>query len=319
MDETSPRYCPSCGKAVKEGASFCTSCGAALGGAAPPAPEAPTPEGAAATPPPDIPPVPPAAPGESVPITGAPGAPPPMEAVPVARKSKAPLVLGIAGGLLVLGGIVVLVLWLALWRGGAGGTGDPMALAEKYIAAMEKGDVDAYMDCFEPDFFSLEENPLLEGMGMDVKKMLEMAFKMSEISFRDVKLELRSERGDAATVETTSGTLVASVMGFEQKVDLADDPLVFEMVKKGGRWYLTDDPMPGSISPEMDFEDMDMDMDMDLDTEDLEGQDLEDLEQMLPEDLDLEDLENMSPDELMRLLEELERMLEEMPSESSGT
>ena len=228
---------------------------------------------------------------------------------------------------MIAGGIAVLVLWLAVWRGGAGGTGDPVALAEKYISAMENGDAKAYMDCFEPGFFKMEDNPIFKDM--DIEKMIEMTFEISEMKFSDVRLEKRSESGDKAEVVTTSGKLTASIMGFEQEYDLAEDPLVFEMVRKGGRWYLVDDPMPGSMGTEFDLEDMDLeDMDLedmeDLNPEDLEDMipedlDLEDLEEFLPEDLDLEDLENMSPEELQRLLEDLERMLEELPEEGTSS
>lgn len=246
------------------------------------------------------------------------------------KKSKAPLILGIIGGILVAGGIAVLVLWLTLWRGGAGGTGDPVALAEKYISALEEGDAQAFMDCFQPEYFSMEDNPLLEGMGMDAKKMIEMTLKMSDFDFQGVQLEKESEGGDRAEVVTTAGKLKVSVMGFEQEYDLAEDPMRFSMERKGGRWYLTEDPMPGSMGMDMDlegmdsFEDMDSEGFEDLNPEDLrellpEDMNLEDLEELLPEGMNLEELENMSPDELMKLLEELERMLEELPSEGTSS
>lgn len=207
-----------------------------------------------------------------------------------------------------------------------------MALAEKYISAMENGDAKAYMDCFEPGFFKMEDNPIFKDM--DIEKMIEMTFEMSEIDFQDVALEKKSESGDRAEVVTTSGKLKASVMGFEQEHDLADDPLIFKMVKKDGRWYLVDDPMPGSMSTEFDLEDMDLE-DMGFEDEDLEEMEdlnpedleellpedmnLEDLEEFLPEDLDLEELENMSPEELEKMLEDLERMLEELPEEGTSS
>lgn len=327
MDEAAQGFCPGCGKPVKGGASFCIHCGTALGAQGGPPEAAGGAEGAPAagaaraeeavsvpTPSAGAPPVPPGAPPYAAPGAGGVGEGAPMPGAAPARRSKAPLVIGILGGILIAGGIAVLVLWLAVWRGGAGGTGDPVALAEKYIAAMENGDAKAYMDCFEPGFFKMEDNPILKDM--DIEKMIEMTFEMSEIDFQDVALEKKSESGDRAEVVAASGKLTASVMGFEQEYDLADDPLVFKMVKKDGRWYLVKDPMPGSMSPEIDFRDMDLEDMEDLIPEDLN---LEDLEEFLPEDLDLEDLENMSPEKLQRLLEDLERMLEELPEEGTSS
>jgi len=326
MDGEVENKCPSCDKPLKEGASFCTNCGAAVGapaGAAAAAPPAestqplPPPQAAAAPPVPPAdaaPPAPPGVEGAGAGIVAA-GAVPPTPP----RKNKAALLVGVIGGILVVAGIVVLVLWLAVWRdgGGGGGTSDPIALAEKFLSAMEKGDVDAYLDCFEPGY--LEDNDILESMGMDMKELLEMTFDMAEIELGSYALELESEKGSEAVVVTTEGTLTISVMGFDQEYDLADDPMEFVMVKEGGRWYLTQDPMPG-MGTEMDFDDLEFDDESmeDLDLEDMDLEDLnmddlnlEDLEEMLPEGMSLEDMENMTPDDLEKLMEELERLMEE--------
>lgn len=320
MNGEAEKTCPGCGKPVKEGASFCTDCGAALGG--------PAGAGDAATAP--VPPVTQEAtqplpqagiPAKAPPTTEAAGEEPPAPGYapgPPPRKSKAALLVGLIGGVLVVAGIVVLVLWLTMWRDGGGGTDEPIALAEKYISAMEKGDVDAYLACFEEGF--LEDIEIFEGM--DMKELLKMSFEMMTVKFEDYALELKSEQGSSATVVTTEGNAVFSVMGFEQEYDLADDPMVFEMTKKGGRWYLTQDPMPGSMGGDVDFDMDDLDMgDLeDLDMGDMEGfnlEDMEDLESFLPEGMSLEDLENMSPEQLQDLLDELEQLMEDLPGNSS--
>jgi len=232
-----------------------------------------------------------------------------MAPAPPAKRSKVPLAIGVIGGVLVVAGIVVLVLWLTMWKdGGGGGTGDPIALAEKYISAMETGNADSFFECFEPDYFSMGEFSFLEEMGMDAREMIEMAFEFTEFKFDGYALELESESGNTATVVTTSGTLITSALGFEEEYDLADDPLVFEMVKVDGRWYLSDDPMPGSMGGDINLDDLDIE---DLNIEDLNTEDLKDL---LPEDLNLEDLENledMDIEDLEQLLEDLEKQLEE--------
>ncbi len=295
------KTCPSCGAPHKEGASFCTNCGASL-----PAPEAAAagvyppaagPPGTESPPPGPPPPAPPAA--EGAPETPMPG----MVPAPPVKRGKAPLLLGLIGGILVVAGIVVLVLWLTVWSGGEAGSGDPISLAEKYISAMEEGDVDAYFECFTEDFFSMEEFDFMEEMGMDVKGMIEMAFDFSEFRFDGYGLELVSESGDKAKVVTTEGTLFISSMGFEEEYDLADEPMVFDMVKVDGKWYLTDDPMPGSMGGDVDLDDFDFE---DMDLEDM------DFEEMLPDDLNLEDLEDLDADQL---LEDLDKLLEDMPAE----
>ncbi len=329
MGTETGKSCPNCGKALKEGAAFCTNCGAAVGAAADApgagtervereATQSPTPPAPAAAP---VPPGPPAAgvEGGEMPAAEYAPAPPP-------RKSRTALIIGVLGGLLIVAGIVVLVLWLTMWRDGkAGGTDDPIALAEKYMSALERKDVDAYFDCFKEDF--LEDNPIMEGMGMDMKELMEMTFKMMEVRFDDYALEVESERGSEATVVTTRGKATMSVMGFEENIDLADDPMVFEMVKEGGRWYLTQDPMPtASMGGDMGLDGEDLEFDLedmeDFDLEDMEEllpEDMEDLEQFLPEGFDLQDLEDMSPEDLEKMLEELEKMFEDMPVGEEST
>lgn len=213
--------------------------------------------------------------------------------------------LGVLGGLLLVAGVVVLVLYLTLWRDGGGGTGNPVALARKYMEALEKKDVDAYMACFEEGFFSWEDNPVLEGMNLDPRRMLEMAFNFTDFSFKGVELELQREECDEATVVTTAGRMVVSVIGIEEEEDLAQNPLTFRMARKGGRWYLTEDPMPalgGGFNP------LQQDMDMDMDE-----YDLEDLEEYLPEGWSLEDLENLRPEDVEELIRELMEEMEGPP------
>jgi hypothetical protein len=170
----------------------------------------------------------------------------------------------------------------------------------------------------------------LEMSEEDIMEYVRMAFEMMEVEFDGVELEVTSQQGDKATVVTTAGTMKAGMFGFEEEVDLADDPLEFNMVKEGGRWYLTENPMGDTMGSGMDFdmgdlEDFDIedleDLDMD-DLEDLNLEDfnLEDLEQYLPEGMDIEELMNMSPEELEQMLEELEQLFQDLPQpEESGS
>ena len=327
MEGENEKACTNCGSPVKEGASFCTSCGAAqaapgeaAAAAAPPPVPPPGPE--AAPQPPGVAAPPPMAPPAAE--AGAPGAPMPG-AAPMAppKRSKAPMVIGIIGGVLVLCGIVVLVLWLTVWKDGGSGSGSatPIALAEKYIEAVEKGDVDAYIACFEPDFFNVEDVPFIEDF--DPKEFINMTFEMADFGFEDVSLEVESETSDRATVVTTGGTATVSFIGVAEEVDLVDDPLEFKMVKKDGKWYMVDDPMATIMSGGVDLDGMDLD-----NLDELVPEDLQDLENLIPEDLNIEDFENlipeelniedMSPEELEQMLEDLEQLMQDMPLEENS-
>lgn len=253
--------CTNCGAPLKEGASFCSKCGAAV---------APAAAAAAAAPPSGEPPSPPGEAPPAPPREGAVAVPPPAPGAPEARRSKVPLVLGIIGGVLVVGGIVALVLFLTLWSGNGEGADTPQALAQKYMDAVEKGDVDAYMACFPPDFF--EDGPFMEELGIDIKDILEASFQFLDVEFDGVSLEVGSETDNRAAVVTTGGTMLVDTFGMGGETDLADQPLEFMMVSENGTWYLEEDPLQAVTGGGID-----------LDLEELENLDLDEL------DLQLED------------------------------
>lgn len=247
MQGEKEKVCASCGAALRQGVSFCTHCGAAAGAAA-------VTEAAVTV-----------------------EQPPPAPGAPAPGRSRILLAAGILGGLLALGAAVFLVLYLTLWRGD-GGTGDTMALAEKYIHALEDGDFEAYRDCFDPDAFALEDMDGLDyfDLGLDHKNITkwgEKFLEMAEFEFEGVRLEETSRSEKKATVVTTAGTASFSVFGLDREIDLAESPLEFKMIRKKGRWYIAESP----INSMMDREFRDMD--------------LEDLEEYLPEDMrDFEDM-----------------------------
>lgn len=314
MEDKNKVTCASCGAEVAEGSAFCTSCGAAM--AAPPTP----PPGTAIEAPPPLAPPPGAAYEAAPPVPGtAPAAAP--------RRSKAPLVLGIVGGLLIAGCVVVVLLgwavgpkWFAAGSKG-GGSGSPIALAEKFMRALENGDFDAYMACFEKDFLKdgIEDSAFTEGLGFseeDIMEYAKMAFEMMDVKFDGVELEVTSEKGDKATVVTAGGSMTMAFFGFETEIDLAKTPLKFNMIKVGGTWYLTENPLEAATDTAFDV-DADLEDYLDMDLEDIVPEDMQDI---LPEGMDLGDLEDMTPEELEQLLEELEFWLqEEVPSGGQGT
>lgn len=264
--------CLSCGAPFKEGASYCTKCGATLAPMEGAAAAAASPQGGPPpSPPSETPPLPPpSAPPPGVQQLGMAAAAPPPPGAPKEKRGKTPLILGIIGGVLIVGGIVALVLFLVVWSGSGDGADTPQALAQKYIDAMEKGDIDAYMACFPPDFF--EDIPFMEELGIDIKDMLEASFQFLNVKFDGVSLEVESETGDSAVVVTTKGTMLIDTFGMEGETDLADQPLEFIMVKENGSWYLTEDPMQAVTGPgaDLDLENLE---DLDLDQFDLQFED----------------------------------------------
>jgi hypothetical protein len=45
-------------------------------------------------------------------------------------------------------------------------------------------------------------------------------------------------------VVTAAGKLYMNPLGVEKEIDLGWEPLRFEMVREGGRWFLTQNPLP---------------------------------------------------------------------------
>jgi zinc-ribbon domain len=262
-------FCPGCGTQLPEGTKFCTNCGAHLEAGSTPPPQGPP------APPGNIYQGPPVPPGPAYPVQppgvppGAPGqfaAPPPagyethaMGYEPLPAKKRMGLILGIIGGVVVVAGIVVLILFLTVFNGGGGGgTNDPTALANKYISALQNKNTDSYMDCFEADYFENMAG-FTDYLNMDPKEMINMMLKVADFKFSDVQFKVQSQASDSATVVTTAGKGSVSVMGMNRELDMAQEPLTFNMIKNGGRWYMTEDPLGGtglgeSGSSDFDFE-----------------------------------------------------------------
>jgi hypothetical protein len=300
MEDETGNNCPSCAATVKEGTAFCTKCGVALtraAGAAAAAsqPGEPPPPTSGETPPAP----PPGAPQQGM-AAAAPPPAPPASAAPKTKHGKAPLILGIIGGVLVVGGIVVLVLYLAVWsgNGGEGGTNQPVALAQKYMNALEYKDAAAYVDCIDARYF--------EDIGLtlaEAEAMVEGYFMMLDVDFKEVELEVKDTRKNYTVVVTTGGTLEINSLDYSEDIDLAGDPMYFYTFEQGGRWYLEDDPMDQVMGPDIGYEDGG---EYDFNLEDFNLEDLEQLE------LDIEELERMLED---MDIEELEKILEDMDIE----
>ncbi len=229
-------YCPRCGRGYREEDSFCSACGTFLRGSRRAATEVQGSAGgeaeeggSALRPRPEV--------GTWV-AAGA-GA-----AVRRDRRRLA-VALGVTGAVMLAAGAAVLVLYLAVWRAGGNGSGDPVSVVRRYMRALEEKDVVSLTDCFAEEGMSAEGEGFLEGLGLDPRRLLEMAIHFMEVSFRNVGLELEYERGGRAAVVTTGGNMTVSVLGMEARTDLGEEPLRFELYRRGGRWYLARDPLSG--------------------------------------------------------------------------
>ncbi|MGQ9757352.1 MAG: zinc-ribbon domain-containing protein [Actinomycetota bacterium] len=237
-ERTKP-FCPRCGKEAREGVTFCTACGLDLrvgtrdgaaqegeGDAARPLPGKATEAPEHETPPRARPPEP--------------GALSTSSAAAGAGRKRLALVLGGLGALFLVAGAVLLVIYLALLREGVR---DPMDLARRYMKAAQEKDLDALEECFDPEYLSAGDLGVLEEMGLDARGLAAWMMSFVDIRFSGVKLKVEHEDARRALVVTTAGSLSYSIMGWEQELNLGSDPMHFRMVRKGGRWYLDQDPI----------------------------------------------------------------------------
>ncbi|MDI6874848.1 zinc-ribbon domain-containing protein [Candidatus Solincola sp.] len=282
------RFCPRCGKEAREGDSFCTACGADLRGGGDDRP-AEAERAAVAKQAVDG--------GDSSlarPLGAEAAAAAPGVAPGASGRKRLALVLGMIGGVLLVAGAVLLVLYLALWRGG-GDVGDPLSLARKYMRALEEKDVEAMEECFDPYYLTAEDRANLEDLGLDTRGVFEWAMSLVKVSFSDVKLRVEHEDAQNAVVVTTAGSLSFSVLGWNKDFDLGVDPMRFRMTKREGSWYLTEDPineiMDENLSPE---EEMEL----------FEDSDIRGLLEELMKDMGLDDRELQDLKELWREMEE---------------
>ncbi len=206
-------YCVRCGREVEKTASFCMYCGACLTGEE-----------------------------TYVPLPRVPAEAPPAPARTVRGRRRLALLAGAVGCLTIAAAATLLILYLLSWRGAK--SDDPLSLAYRYMRALEEKDVDSYLGCFAEGRFFSEDGLLRENMGVDPRKLLELGFHFMEVEFQDVGLKLERKGVHDASVVTTSGTLVVSVLGMKTETDLGEEPVRFRMTRQDGRWYLAEDPLP---------------------------------------------------------------------------
>ena len=152
----------------------------------------------------------------------------------------------VVGGLVILSGITVAILFLTV-RDASGGADSPEALVAMYMTSLEQEDVQSYMDCFEFEHF--ED---IWGRGISekyVQAMLKGFMALGDIRFEGVELETVS--GDDASVEMRAdkGKIITTGFLLDVDYDVAEFPMSFKMYRKGGSWFLANDPMKGIVAP----------------------------------------------------------------------
>ncbi|MEW6555048.1 MAG: hypothetical protein AB1384_12275 [Actinomycetota bacterium] len=190
------------------------------------------------------------------------GAPPVQYGPQPPKKSSMPWVLGILGTLVVGGVIVVLLLGFAVgpkWfvgdEDGGGGTaaGSPEQIVEDFFESLEKQDAKMLLGTMPPEFV----DGIKEALGDDYIDLMEEYF--FDYFPEDLKIDIEKMEseidGDTAEVTIVEGTMsYTDEYGDKVSQDAADaDMDAFELVKIGGKWYLSEDTL---IDMGFDFSDI---------------------------------------------------------------
>ncbi len=290
-------YCPECGKDIGPDSRFCPFCGKALsaegepaatgtGGGAqspatpPAAPPPPFPAQDAAAPPPTASQPPSEVYAPTAPQTyTSPGAVPPTPAGPTAqpaaydtpgKKSPLPWILGILGAAVVAAAVLVLV--FVVFKGDGGKT-DTKAMERPvldFFESLEKKDAKMLVGVMEPDFVKEFKDLLGKGLVEFLDEyFLAQAPDDLHFDIRKMKTEVQGE--GRASVKIIEGTMTYTDEYGDRVSEEASDADMdsYEVVKVGGKWYLSEDTL---IEMGFDFSELeDMDMgELDLDS-DLEG------------------------------------------------
>jgi hypothetical protein len=147
-------------------------------------------------------------------------------------RSKAWLYVGVA--------VVALVIGLFAIACGDDGSSGPEQTVQEVMAAMETKDIDRFWAVLDPKFY--EE---FVAMGMTEEQLKstlaeEMYGDSATIKFSDVKLETQiSDDGQTAVVTVVEGTVTKVENGQTTTEDVkdSDEPQVFNLVLRDGKWY----------------------------------------------------------------------------------
>ncbi len=242
-------FCAKCGAELSPDSPFCGSCGAPVAGA-----EA-APAQAAPPPPPPSAAAPPPPPAAGSPAYGPPAAPAgPAFQPPKSGGGGAKIAIFVLIGLLVIGAVVGVVLWLTLGgdddNGGSGGGGSatsgPEKVVDTFLKAMEEKDAEMLLGTFAPS--ALEElEDEMGGYYGDLEELFgDILFSSYEsMEFNGVKYDTEID-GDTATVKIVAGSVtIVDEYGDKSTEDIEDSETSteLELVKEDGNWYIDPNSM----------------------------------------------------------------------------
>ncbi len=271
-----PMFCPDCGREMSESSAFCPNCGAALG-ASPTASVPPPPPTAGPTPsagdvsreiPGVTPPAPQApqtygiSPSPEGQLASSPHAGPPGTA-PYPHPEKRSALPWVLGGLGLLAAAVLSLVLAFLVLGGKGtATAGPEEAVRDFFRALELEDAGMLLEAMEPSF----REELERALGDHRDAFFELFFSAVpddlQVDIRKMTTELQ---GDEATVTVTDGTMTYTGDNGEKVSEEASaaEESSFEVVRVGGKWYMSGDFLveAGLDPKELDYLDMLEEMD----------------------------------------------------------
>ena len=241
-------FCNKCGNEIGAGAAFCAKCGGHAGSAA---------------------------------VTAGSAVGTPYTVTPNGPKSRKWLWIALgcaAAAIIAVTCILVFVVFQEKIFGG------PEKKVEALLQAMSDKDVDAYLAVIDPEgLLEFKDAYGLDSRGL--RESVRDGWTYESMEFSGITMETEmAQDGKSATVTITGGEVTTVSEGEKTVEDAADDEREFNLVVRDGKWYVDEQILGGSGSPEQTVRDFmqameDKDIDGFLAVIDPEG--LETLKQMI--------------------------------------
>jgi hypothetical protein len=146
---------------------------------------------------------------------------------PEQRKTKAIFLITV--GLFVLVGIIVTLVIILVTRDDGPGASDPRSLVQEFIKAVEEEDVDAYIECYDPNEIAVGATPTSLKLWLE-NRDIEFINEDIVVSYGENKL--------AAMVQVKKGEMIETIDDWQYIRDLDEYPLTLFAISKDGRYYM---------------------------------------------------------------------------------